>query len=100
MDAVAVQSWQKQPEEKAVVWQHNRLADARYELTAREQKLRLYVIAMIEPDDEDFKRYIINIGGRVWDQQIATERVLSDARVDAWDAAARAQQRAVLQLYR
>jgi hypothetical protein len=57
-----VQSWQKQPEQKAVVWQHNRLAEARYELTAREQKLLLYVIAMIEPEDEDFKRYIINIG--------------------------------------
>ena len=57
-----MQSWQKQPEEKAVVWQHNRLAEARYELTAREQKLLLYVIAMIEPEDEDFKRYIINIG--------------------------------------
>ncbi len=62
MDAAAVQSWQKQPEQKAVVWQHNRLAEARYELTAREQKLLLYVIAMIEPEDEDFKRYIINIG--------------------------------------
>ena len=61
MDAAAVQSWQKQPEQKAVVWQHNRLAEARYELTAREQKLLLYVIAMIEPEDEDFKRYIINI---------------------------------------
>lgn len=57
----AVQSWQKQPEHKAVVWQHNRLAEARYELTAREQKLLLYVIAMIEPEDGDFKRYIINI---------------------------------------
>ena len=62
MDATAVQSWQKQPEQKAVVWQHNRLAEARYELTAREQKLLLYVIAMIEPEDEDLKRYIINIG--------------------------------------
>ena len=61
MDAAAVQSWQKQPEQKAVVWQHNRLAEARYELTAREQKLLLYVISMIEPEDEDFKRYIINI---------------------------------------
>src|ERR1700687_200805 len=60
MDAAAVQSWQKQPEERAVVWQHNRLAEARYELTAREQKLLLYVISMIEPEDEDFKRYIIN----------------------------------------
>ena len=56
-----MQPWQKQPEHEAVVWQHNRLAEARYELTAREQKLLLYVIAMIEPEDEGFKRYIINI---------------------------------------
>src|SRR6266436_5250111 len=45
MDVAAVQSWQKQPEHKAVVWQHNRLSEARYELTAREQKLLLLVIA-------------------------------------------------------
>jgi plasmid replication initiation protein len=61
MNAATVQPWQKQPEHEAVVWQHNRLAEARYELTAREQKLLLYVIAMIEPEDEGFKRYIINI---------------------------------------
>ena len=61
MDVATAQPWQKQPEHEAVVWQHNRLAEARYELTAREQKLLLYVIAMIEPEDEGFKRYIINI---------------------------------------
>jgi len=54
-------AWQKQPERETVVWQHNSLAEARYELTAREQKLLLYVIAMIEPEDEDFKRYVVNI---------------------------------------
>jgi plasmid replication initiation protein len=54
-------TWQKQPERETVVWEHNSLAEARYELTAREQKLLLYVIAMIEPEDEDFKRYVVNI---------------------------------------
>lgn len=53
---------QKQPSEGTVVWQHNRLAEARYELSPREQKLVLYVISMIEPDDADFKRYVVNIG--------------------------------------
>ena len=38
-----IRSWQKQPDLGAIVWQHNRLAEARYELTAREQKLLLYV---------------------------------------------------------
>lgn len=44
-----------------IVWQHNKLAEARYELTLREQRLLMYVISMIEPGDEDFKRYIIDI---------------------------------------
>jgi Initiator Replication protein len=46
---------------RTVVWEHNRLAEARYELSPREQKLVLYVIAMIEPEDADFKRYVVNI---------------------------------------
>ena len=50
-----------QPGQEAIVWEHNRLAEARYELSAREQKLLLYVIAMIEPEDADFKRYVVNI---------------------------------------
>jgi plasmid replication initiation protein len=54
-------SWQKQPDLGTVVWQHNRLAEARYELTAREQKLLLYVIAMIEPEDDQLKRYVVNV---------------------------------------
>jgi plasmid replication initiation protein len=57
----ALTSWQKQPGEGTIVWQHNRLAEARYELSPREQKLLLYVIAMIEPEDADFKRYVVNI---------------------------------------
>lgn len=57
----ALTPWQKQPGEGTVVWQSNRLAEARYELSPREQKLVLYVIAMIEPDDADFKRYVVNI---------------------------------------
>ena len=58
----ALTPWQKQPGEGTVVWQSNRLAEARYELSPREQKLVLYVIAMIEPEDADFKRYVVNVG--------------------------------------
>ena len=54
-------SWQKQPCDNTVVWQSNQLAEARYELSPREQKLVLYVISMIEPEDEDFKRYVVNV---------------------------------------
>ena len=56
-----IPSWQKQPNLRAIVWQHNHLAEARYELTAREQKLLLYVIAMIEPEDDELKRYVVNV---------------------------------------
>jgi hypothetical protein len=52
---------ERQPTPETVVWQHNQLAEARYQLTPREQKLLLYVIAMIEPEDHDFKRYVVNI---------------------------------------
>jgi plasmid replication initiation protein len=54
-------TWQKQPDGRAVVWQHNQLAEARYELTAREQKLLLYVVSMIEAEDDALKRYVVNI---------------------------------------
>jgi plasmid replication initiation protein len=50
-----------QPDRTTIVWQQNRLAEARYELTAREQKLVLYVISMIEPEDACFKLYKINV---------------------------------------
>jgi len=41
MELAPATAWQKQPERETVVWQHNSLAEARYELTAREQKLLL-----------------------------------------------------------
>ncbi len=43
-----------QPTRESLVWQQNQLASARYKLNPREQKLLLYVIAMIEPEAEDF----------------------------------------------
>lgn len=43
-----------QPKRESIVWQQNQLAEARYKLSPREQKLLLYVIAMIEPEAQDF----------------------------------------------
>ena len=43
-----------QPKRESIVWQQNQFAEARYKLSPREQKLLLYVIAMIDPEAEDF----------------------------------------------
>jgi plasmid replication initiation protein len=50
-----------QPATRSVVWQHNALVEARYTLTAREQKVLLYVVAMIEPQDDALKLYQIRV---------------------------------------
>ena len=48
--------------DSSIVWQQNRLAESRYNLTPREQKLVAYVISMIEPQDDAFRLYKINVG--------------------------------------
>ena len=57
-DAAPVQelTFSVQPRRESLVWQQNQLAEARYKLSPREQKLLLYVIAMIEPEVQDFGR--------------------------------------------
>ena len=50
-----------QPKRESVVWQQNQLAEARYKLSPREQKLLLYVIAMIEPEAEDFGKCKVSV---------------------------------------
>jgi plasmid replication initiation protein len=45
-----------------IVTQANELVSARYTLPLAEQRLVLSMIARIQPDDEDFKEYRVNIG--------------------------------------
>src|SRR5215472_17975317 len=56
LDATEELIFAVQPKRESIVWQQNQLAEARYKLSPREQKLLLYVIAMIEPEAEDFGR--------------------------------------------
>ena len=51
----------QKPEKNMLITQSNKLVEARYTLTLYEQRLVLIMIAMIEPDDEDFKDYIIRV---------------------------------------
>ena len=50
-----------QPAYQSVVWQHNGITNTRYKLTARQQKLLLYAIAMIDPGAEEFGRIKISV---------------------------------------
>src|ERR1700752_1088395 len=50
-----------QPAYQSVVWQHNDITNTRYKLTARQQKLLLYAIAMIDPGAEEFGRIKISV---------------------------------------
>ena len=44
-----------------VAVQSNALINARYEMTAFQKKILLYIISMIQPNDEDFKTYSIHV---------------------------------------
>lgn len=52
-----------QPTRDSLVWQQNRLAEARYKLNVREQKLLIYVISMIEPEAQDFGKCKVSVQG-------------------------------------
>ena len=51
-----------QPSLGTIVWQENRLAEARFNLSLREMKIIAYIVAMIDSADEDFKLYKVHIG--------------------------------------
>lgn len=44
-----------------VAVQANTLINARYDMTAFQKKILLYIIAKIQPDDKDFQNYTINV---------------------------------------
>lgn len=50
-----------QPSLGTIVWQENRLAEARFNLSLREMKIIAYIVAMIDSADEDFKLYKVHI---------------------------------------
>ncbi len=54
-------SKKEKTDKKAIVVKSNKLVEARYRLTLREQRLILYMISTIRSDDEDFKPYRIAV---------------------------------------
>ncbi|MBF0556155.1 MAG: replication initiation protein, partial [Nitrospirae bacterium] len=48
-------------QEDVIVVKSNDLVEARYDLTLTEQRIILYMVSMIEQQDEDFKTYRITV---------------------------------------
>jgi plasmid replication initiation protein len=44
-----------------LVVQHNKIIEAKYKLSVGEQRLIKYLVSMINPEDEDFKKYRISV---------------------------------------
>ena len=51
----------KESKKKKIAVQSNALINARYDMTAFQKKILLYIIAKIQPDDKDFQNYTINV---------------------------------------
>lgn len=51
----------KESVKKKIAVQSNALINARYDMTAFQKKILLYIIAKIQPDDKDFQNYTINV---------------------------------------
>lgn len=52
---------ESESERKKIAVQSNALINARYDMTAFQKKILLYIIAKIQPDDKDFQNYTINV---------------------------------------
>jgi hypothetical protein len=52
---------QIKPREDSLVVRHNRLIEARYETTLQQQRIMLWLISEIRPEDRDFQTYRVSI---------------------------------------
>lgn len=62
--------------------QSNALINARYDMTAFQKKILLYIIAKIQPDDVDFQNYIINVKDFVEDANYKSKMLYDKLRKD------------------
>ncbi|NJN76902.1 MAG: replication initiation protein [Saprospiraceae bacterium] len=67
-------------QKRQVAVQSNALINARYEMTAFQKKILLYIISMIQPDDEDFKQYTINVKDFVSDTDYKSKMLYGKLR--------------------
>lgn len=62
--------------------QSNALINARYDMTAFQKKILLYIISKIQPDDKDFQNYIINIKDFVEEADYKSKMLYEKLRID------------------
>ena len=67
---------------KKLAIQSNALINARYDMTAFQKKILLYVIAKIQPNDKDFQNYTINIKDFVADADYKSKMLYEKLRKD------------------
>jgi plasmid replication initiation protein len=72
-----------QPAYQSVVWQHNGITNTRYKLTARQQKLLLYAIAMIEPNAAEFGKIRVSVEDYAALTGLETDNLYRDLRETA-----------------
>ena len=67
----------KKSSKKKMAVQSNALINARYDMTAFQKKILLYIIAKIQPEDKDFQNYTINVKDFVDEAVNKTGRLLA-----------------------
>lgn len=65
-----------------VAVQSNALINARYDMTAFQKKILLYIIAKIQPDDKDFQNYVINVRDFVEEADYRSKMLYDKLRKD------------------
>lgn len=72
----------KEREKKKIAVQSNALINARYDMTAFQKKILLYVIAKIHPEDKDFQNYTINVRDFVEEADYKSKMLYDKLRKD------------------
>ena len=73
---------QKKKKGSKIAVQSNALINARYDMTAFQKKILLYIIAKIQPDDKDFQNYVINIKDFVEEADYKSKMLYDKLRKD------------------
>lgn len=69
-------------DKKKVAIQSNALINARYDMTAFQKKILLYIISKIQPDDKDFQNYTINVKDFVDEAEYKSKMLYDKLRKD------------------